>query len=116
MLEATTYLGLDNLPEQYSGLFSQAGEDIFFLSLPWFRNLERTVLGPDEVVRIIGVEKREARKVPAGALVLKSGRPSNRFLSKFTVESLTTYYTSYFAPVIARDSENVDEITKLFAF
>ena len=116
MLEATTYLGLDNLPEQYSGLFSQAGEDSFFLSLPWFRNLERTVLGPDEVVRIIGVEKREARKVPAGALVLKSGRPSNRFLSQFTVESLTTYYTSYFAPVIARDSENVDEITKLFAF
>jgi hypothetical protein len=116
MLEATTYLGLDNLPEQYSGLFSQAGEDSFFLSLPWFRNLERTVLGPDEVVRIIGVEKREPRKVPAGALVLKSGRPSNRFLSQFTVESLTTYYTSYFAPVIARDSENVDEITKLFAF
>jgi hypothetical protein len=115
MLEATTYLGLDNLPEQYSRLFSQAGEDNFFLSLAWFRNLERTVLSSDEVVRIIGVEKREAEQAPAGALVLKSSRPSNRFLSQVTIESLTTYYTSYFAPLIARTCQNVDEITKLLA-
>jgi hypothetical protein len=115
MLEATTYLGLDNLPEQYSRLFSQASEDSFFLSLPWFRNLERTVLSSDEVVRIIGVERCEAEKAPAGALVLKSLRTSNRFLSQVTINSLTTYYTSYFAPVIARTCQNVDEITRLLA-
>jgi Acetyltransferase (GNAT) domain len=115
MLHAATYVGLDSLPDQYSSLFDQSGEDSFFLSLPWFRNLERTVLGPDEVVRVIGVERRESGKVPAAALVVKNSRLSNRFLSQLTVESLATYYTSYFAPVIARDCENVDEITKLLA-
>src|SRR5215207_6928138 len=102
MFEATTYLGFDTLPKQYSRLFCDASKDSFFLSLPWFRNLERTVLASDEVVQIIGVESREAVNVPVGALVLKRTRPSKRFLSQLTIDSLTTYYTSYFAPIVAR--------------
>jgi hypothetical protein len=114
MLEATTYLGFDNLPERYSRVFADAGQDSFFLSLPWFHNLERTVVGPNEVVRIIGVERREPGNIPLGALVLKGNRPSSRFLSQLTVDSLTSYYTAYFAPVIARGYGNVDEIARLF--
>jgi hypothetical protein len=114
MLEAATYLGFDDLPERYSRVFADAGEDSFFLTLPWFRNLERTVVGPNEVVRIIGVERREAGNIPLGALVLKCNRSSNRVLSQLTVDSLTSYYTSYFAPVIARGHGSVDEITRLF--
>ncbi len=115
MLEATTYLGFDNLPKQYSRLFGDAGEETFFLSLPWFRNLETTVLGSDEVVQIIGVERREAGSVPVGALVLKRTTPSKRFLAQLTIDSLTTYYTSYFAPIVARACADVDEITGLLA-
>ena len=81
MLEAKTYTGIDNLPEQYSRLFEEAGQDSVFLSLPWFRNLERTVLGVNEVVQVVGVEKRASSSVALGALVLKVNRRSNRFLS-----------------------------------
>jgi Acetyltransferase (GNAT) domain len=115
MLEATTYLGFDNLPELYSHVFNGAGDDSFFLTLPWFRNLERTVVGPNEVVQIIGVEKRDKDNVPVGALILKSARPSKRFLSQVRIDSLTNYYTSYFAPVIAQACESVDDIARVFA-
>ena len=115
MLKATTYSGLDNLPKQYSRLFGDASQESFFLSLPWFRNLERTVLGSDEVVQIIGVERKEAENVPLGALVLKRTRFSKRVLSQLTMDSLTTYYTSYFAPIVAQACANVDEITGLLA-
>jgi hypothetical protein len=115
MFGATTYLGFDNLPKQYSRLFCEASEDSFFLSLPWFRNLERTVLGSNEGIQIIGVERREVGNVPVGALVLKRTGPSKRFLSQVTLDSLTTYYTSYFAPIVARACSDVGEITGLLA-
>lgn len=115
MLGATRYLGLDNLPEPYSRVFSDAGEDSFFLSLPWFHNLERTILGPNEVVQIIGVERRDKGNVPVGALLVKGRRSSNRLMSQVTIDSLTNYYTSYFAPVIARTCDSVDDITGVFA-
>lgn len=115
MLEAKTYTGIDNLPEQYSRLFEEAGQDSVFLSLPWFRNLERTVLGLNEVVQVVGVEKRASSSVALGALVLKVNRRSNRFLSPLTIDSLTNYYTSYFAPVFARDWKDLDAVFGMLA-
>ena len=115
MLEAKTYTGIDNLPEQYSRLFEEAGQDSVFLSLPWFRNLERTVLGVNEVVQVVGVEKRASSSVALGALVLKVNRRSNRFLSPLTIDSLTNYYTSYFAPVLARHWKDLDVVLGMLA-
>jgi hypothetical protein len=115
MLEAKTYTGIDNLPEQYSRLFEEAGQDSIFLSLPWFRNLERTVLGVNEIVQIVGVERRASSSVALGALVLKVNRRSNRFLSPLTIDSLTNYYTSYFAPVLARHWKDLDVVHGMLA-
>ncbi len=113
MLETKTYTGIGNLPEPYSRLFAQASQESFFLSLPWFRNLEATVLGAHEVVKIVGVESQEPVSAACGALVLKINKRSTRFPSQITVDSLTNYYSSYFAPVLAHDGENLDAIVRM---
>src|SRR3990172_13407819 len=96
MLEAKTYVGLGSLPEHYAGLFAEASQDCFFLSLPWFRSLEKSVLGTNEVVQIVGVESDEPLGTALGALVLKLSKSGNRLFSPRTVDSLTNYYSSYF--------------------
>ena len=63
MLKVQTYVGLSELPPSYSHVFEQASRQSFFLSLPWFRNFEKTILGPDEPVLIYGIEENELRRV-----------------------------------------------------
>src|SRR6266545_1935386 len=100
MLKANTYTGLDNLPERYAELFAAASRDSFFLSLPWFRTLESTVLGRNELAQVIGIESDELSNAALGALVLKVSEESRRFFSPRTIDSLTNYYSSYFAPIL----------------
>ena len=113
MLKTKTYVGLDSLPAQYSGLFAEASESSFFLSLPWFRNFERSVLDSNEFTQIIGVETLEPSSLPVGALVLKASRCSRRLLRQLTVDSLTNYYSSYFAPILARRRDSNEIVTML---
>ena len=113
MLEAKTYVGLGSLPEHYAGLFAEASQDCFFLSLPWFRSLEKSVLGTNEVVQIVGVESDEPPRTALGALVLKLSKSDNRVFSPRRVDSLTNYYSSYFGPLLARDSGNADKVVKM---
>lgn len=115
MLKTKTYVGLDSLPAPYSGLFAEASENSFFLSLPWFRNFERNVLGSKEFTQIIGVETLEPSSLPVGALVLKASKCSKRFLRQLTVDSLTNYYSSYFAPILGRHRDDSNEIVAMLA-
>ena len=115
MMKSRIYVGLDNLPKQYDGLFEEASQDSFFLTLPWFRNLEQTVLGPNEVVEIIGVETEEASSVPLGALLLRVNSQPGRLFSQLNIDSLTNYYTSYFAPVLRHDRGRVEDVVKMLA-
>lgn len=115
MLAAKTYLGLDNLPKQYSKLFNVASRDSFFLGLPWFRNLQRTVVSPKEAIQVLGVEESELPFVAHGALVLKTTRNASRVVPRLTIDSLTNYYSSYFAPVVATNAERLSDIVHMLA-
>src|SRR6266576_4421050 len=112
MLKAKTYTGLGNLPERYGELFAEASQDNFFLSLPWFRTLESTVLGRNELAQVIGIESDESSNAALGALVLKVSNDTRRFFSPRTVDSLTNYYSSYFAPILARSSASPDQLVR----
>jgi hypothetical protein len=112
MLKAKTYTGLGNLPKRYEELFAEASQDNFFLSLPWFRTLESTVLGRNELVQVVGVESEEPSNAALGAMVLKVSKDSHRFFSPRTVDSLTNYYSSYFAPILARNSASPDQLVR----
>ena len=113
MLKAKTYTGLGNLPERYEKLFAEASQDSFFLSLPWFRTLESTVLGRNELAQVIGIESDESSNAALGALVLKVSEESRRFFSPRTVDSLTNYYSSYFAPILTQNSSSPDPVVRM---
>jgi hypothetical protein len=111
VLEAKTYLGLVNLPDEYSEIFAEASQESFFLSLPWFRNLETTVLPPGLGAEIITVNSSESAKSPAGALLLNRN-PKNRLLSPVRLESLSNYYTSYFGVILRRDPNGMSDVVR----
>jgi hypothetical protein len=113
MLKARTYTGIGNLPERYGEQFAEASQDSFFLSLPWFRTLESIVLGHNELAQIIGVESDEPSDAALGALVLKISEDGRRFFSPRTVDSLTNYYSSYFAPILTRNSWSPDQVVRM---
>ena len=94
-------------------LFAEASQDSFFLSFPWFRTLESTVLGRNELAEIIGIESDEPSGPALGALVLKAGDDERRFFSPRTLDSLTNYYSSYFAPILTRKFESPDPLVKM---
>jgi hypothetical protein len=112
-LKTKTYTGLGNLPERYGKLFAEAAERSFFLSLPWFRTLESIVLGRNEQSQIIGVESDEPSAAALGALVVKVRGADRRFFSTRTVDSLTNYYSSYFAPILTRTFGSPDPLVKM---
>jgi hypothetical protein len=100
MLATKRYQGLNALPCRYDRLFAHAGTQSFFLSLPWFRNFEKTVLDPGETALIYGVEEDVAPHDPCGALVVHR-TPRKGVFSPVTLEGLANYYTSYYSPIIA---------------
>lgn len=113
MLKTKTYTGFGNLPERYRKLFAEAGEQSFFLSLPWFCTLEGTVLGHNERAQIIGVESDEPPVTALAALVLRVGDDDRRFFSPRTIDSLTNYYSSYFAPILTQTFGSPDLLVKM---
>jgi hypothetical protein len=115
MLRVKRYSTLQQLPNFYEPLFRKGAEDSFFLSLPWFQNLEKTVLGSNESVEIVGVEEDLPTKNAVGALVLKTSNPKNGYLSCISVDSFTNYYTSYYEPIFQRGHVHPKDIAHLLA-
>jgi Acetyltransferase (GNAT) domain len=115
MLQAKRYEGLDSLPPSYHSVFANAGRESFFLSLPWFRNFERTILGSQEASLIYGIENGPRPEGALGALVLWRKQEKRRVFSPARIEGLANYYTSYFAPVIASDYPDNTAVLSAFA-
>jgi hypothetical protein len=103
MLSTKTYQGLNALPPSYDRLFAHASAQSFFLSLPWFRNFEKTVLNPGDTALIYGVEKDAPPHDPCGALVVQRTRRKGRLFSFERVGGLANYYTPFYSPIIADD-------------
>ena len=117
-MKVVKYIGLGSLPFAYSDLFEQASHESIFLSFPWFKNFEETIVGPNERVMIYGVEECGGSGRPVAALILRQEH-SHPFLGLFKIakiESLSNYYTSYFGLVISNslidEEEIIDAITQ----
>lgn len=115
MLRAKRYDGLDALPHSYHRIFADAARQNLFLSLPWFRNFERTVLGPEESPLIYGVEGDGCPNNPVAAFVLRRRQDRRGIFSSKTLEGLANYYSSYFSPVIASDYPDHAAVTNALA-
>lgn len=115
MLKARKYVGLESLPPSYSELFAQASKQSFFLSLPWFQNFERTVVGQNDTVLVYGVEEEAANDpCPRCALVLQQKRGEGGLLRLTTVEAMSNYYTSYFGPAMSVHEGDIAQLSSAF--
>jgi hypothetical protein len=94
--DARVYSGLDELPDCFQNLFQEAGRENFFLTLPWFRNFVQTAMAPEDRLRIYA--KAGAHATPAGMLLMRCTSHSNSFSSLRKLESLSNYYSCFYAP------------------
>lgn len=112
MYKVEKYRTLEDVPGKYAALFDKVGKDKFFLSLPWFKNLERTVVAQDERLFLYGVEDGEGADHPVGLLPLWKRRHQS-FLAPRVLQGLANYYSPYFAPIIGEtESAKMAEVVR----
>ncbi|SRR6266446_662256 len=111
-LKAKLYSGLDVLPESYSDVFQAGARASFFLSRDWFQNFAEHIVPDPRELRIYGVETADGHGVATLPMIRK--RQSNGLLSLASLESLTNYYTCYFAPML-RNQDETNEVAKVLA-
>jgi hypothetical protein len=92
--EVRVYTALEQLPQNFLGLFENAGRQSIFLALPWFRNFVQTTMTAEERVRIY-CASGDVHAPPAGMLLMRSNTNS-RPLRK--LEALANYYSCLYAP------------------
>src|SRR5436190_17470329 len=100
-LKTTIHNGIGSLSESYCHLFEKSCKKSLFLSLPWFLNLERTVLSP-HVSQIYTVEEDSGRGI--AALMLQRQKHSFGPLRLVALESLANYYTCRYEPLFLDES------------
>ena len=85
----------DEFPEDVERLFAQGERAGISLGSAWFRTLIAAVIQPGDAVRF-HVLRRDARAVAALPVIARASRiPLHR-----TVESLSNYYTTLYAPLL----------------
>lgn len=95
------FLHPDQLPPDVQQLFSRAEQEDFQLGVPWLRNLVNTVFPGHDGVRFY-VLRREGRPMAVlPVLATKVGLG-------WQVQSLSNYYTSRYAPVMAPEFKDHD--------
>lgn len=103
--EVHVFDNLRGLPEDVVALFEKAARHSPELSLEWFQNLVDNVFPDDRGVQL-AVLRREGRTVAA----LPLRRIPTRLGAK--IESLTNYYSAFFAPVLDEHADG-DDLTLL---
>jgi hypothetical protein len=94
-LKVCVYSKLEELPQPILNLFTAAGLQSVFLTLPWFENFVQNAMPPGDRVRIYTAS---AGETAAGMLVMRTAGRSKRFLSLRKLEALTNYYSCFYAP------------------
>jgi hypothetical protein len=113
MLKVEKLSGLRALPERYSLAFENAARQSFFLSLPWFQNVEEVMVEQNQSVQVYGVEELEGR--PVAVWVLLHSSNSGGKLSPATLTGLSNYYSSLFGPALVDDPGEMAEMSEAFA-
>jgi Acetyltransferase (GNAT) domain len=94
-LKVFVYSKLEELPQPFLNLFTEAGLQSVFLTLPWFENFIQNAMPPEDLVRIYAVS---AGETAAGMLVMRAAGRSKRLLSLRKLEGLANYYSCFYAP------------------
>jgi hypothetical protein len=109
--KAYTYRSLGAVPPHYNSLLDEVGSREFFLSMPWFLNLEHSIVSDDESVLIYGVQSTDIGDHSQCLLPLWQRKPASLFAPR-VLQSLTNYYTPFFSPILSSDTEHLDEIIR----
>ena len=99
MVTVAKYRALGDLPGCYTALFREAGQSKFFVSLPWFKNFERTVVGAEEHLWLLGAQDSDVSDAPVGLLPLWK-REAKGLFSPRVIQGLSNYYSPYLFPLI----------------
>jgi CelD/BcsL family acetyltransferase involved in cellulose biosynthesis len=100
-MQIHTYSSFDVLPGAYSTLFEAGARQSFFLSLEWFRTLEKTTLQPGEKLVLLGLESGDGDRPPLALLACKSAARSADERAAGWLSSFTNFHSLEFAPLIA---------------
>jgi hypothetical protein len=106
------YFEFGALPESYSQVFQSGARVSVFLTRDWFQTFSEHIPADPRLLRIYGVEDENGRA--AALLPLMQVPAANRLVSPTSLESLSNYYTCYFAPVL-RNSDEAPEIANAVA-
>src|SRR6266850_3592829 len=73
------YSSLEELPRVFLNLLEEEGRRDFFQTLPWFQNLIKTALCPDDEVRIYGCAGTGGSGAADGMLFMHSSSSTRSF-------------------------------------
>jgi CelD/BcsL family acetyltransferase involved in cellulose biosynthesis len=111
-LKTKLYAGLRSLPDSYSNVFEAGAQTSFFMTRDWFENFTEHIVPDTNELRIYGVESADGNSVAALPMIRV---PSRRMFGPATLESLSNYYTCFFAPVIRQDQDAEEAVEALTA-
>ena len=95
-----TYKDLDSLPDTYATAFEQGEAHSFYLTIPWYQCLARTVLDPSEEARIYVAEHETESTIPVGLMATRcTGAGGKRFAAR-RLSGLSNFYSMEYAPVV----------------
>ncbi|MBM4197756.1 MAG: GNAT family N-acetyltransferase [Gammaproteobacteria bacterium] len=103
------YEAVSALPPHYEALFAQAGNASVFFTLPWFNNYVRTVLAPEERVRIYAVESAAPPLIARAVLVMQY-QVSAKGVPGRALNSLANYYTSLFGVICESGRSDMPQV------
>ena len=99
-----------NSPEQLSPgclrLMQHAAAGSVFHSFEWYQNLVRYALDPGDQVRLYALEQPDRMAEALAVLPLRLPRPSSGWVTSRRILSLSNYYTSLYAPVVAESGDD----------
>ena len=106
MMNVKCFDNFSQLPESYSVLFNEAERASFDLGREWYAHLAATALPPGNRALLYGIAHHEEDR-PAAVL------PLRHMQNERALFSLTTYYSSLYAPLVEASIQN-DALTSLF--
>ncbi|HVQ61566.1 MAG TPA: GNAT family N-acetyltransferase [Burkholderiales bacterium] len=109
------YTDLAALPDRYERLFTQAGAESLFHTLPWYRNFLQSGIVPAGNLRIFAVEAAGNPPAPRAVLAMcREDTGANPFRPR-TLGSLSNYYSCLFGPVLEPGIPDLQETLEALA-
>ncbi len=110
-LSLKRYGSVDELPQSGLELLQAAGARDFEQGVEWYRTLERHAVDPGDEIRYHTLEEMSGRVIAILPMLRPEGRTAPR--AARSAVSLSNYYTSLFAPIVAADRDEASVLEGL---